>query len=561
MPRAYSYIRFSTPEQSKGHSLQRQMEAAKQYADKHGLELDEDLTYLDAGVSAYAAQNIDAGMLGSFMNAVQKKQIEKGSYLLVENLDRLSRQVAPLAASLLTQICYAGITIVTLNDQKVISQKVLEEDPSAFLMAILVFMRAHEESATKALRGLDNWERKRKAALATGKAMTAQCPAWLEVEGGKLVINEQRAAVVREIFALHLSGLGQEAIARLLIGRKEAVWGKGKRAAKHWRRSYVAAILANPAVIGDFTPHSCTKVTGKKASVREPKDTIHGYYPAVVSEEDFYRVQELHAGARLKGRKGSSEVQFLFSRLAVCPYCGSFWTRMSKGSKSRPSLVCSTAKNRAGCTYRAIPQEVLESAFVDAIVRGVPGRKSEVRVLEEKITALKAQVEVVDGELSNLLEVVKSGERKNDEVLIETGQGWQYLLIHEMQAIEGRKRGLEEEIQLLRRKLQTAKPELVQALVTDLKETLATDRQNYKRLNDILLRLCSRVEIDYNRERMTVFYNHTDRITVVPLPGYKKIVELDESETPTLADEEYTLAVLGRYEGKNEGASGSAGVM
>lgn len=557
MPRAYSYTRFSTATQKHGNSYARQTELAKRYAAKRGLELDETVFY-DEGVSGWNGAN-KGGALGAFLDGVKAGEIPKGSFLLVESLDRISRETPRRAAHRLEEICDEGITVVSLLDgEKEFTASMLDKVPMEFLLLIVGFMRAHDESQKKSERHLDNWQRKRKNALATGKAMTAQCPAWLEVEGDKLVINEQRAAVVREIYALHLGGLGQEAIARLLIGRKEPVWGKGKRAAKHWRRSYVAAILANPAVIGDFTPHKCTKVAGKKTSVREPKDTIHGYFPAVVSEEDFYRVQELHAGARLKGRKGSSEVQFLFSRLAVCPYCGSFWTRMSKGSKSRPSLVCSTAKNRAGCTYRAIPQEVLESAFVDAIVRGVPGRKSEVRVLEEKITALKAQVEVVDGELSNLLEVVKSGERKNDEVLIETGQGWQFLLIHEIQALEGRKRGLEEEIQLLRRKLQTAKPELVQALVTDLKETLENDRQNYKKLNDILLRLCSKIEIDYNRERMQVFYNHTDRFTVVPLPGYKKAVELDESETATLADEEYTLAVLGRYEGKNEGASGGA---
>jgi hypothetical protein len=39
-PRAYSYIRFSTPEQAKGASLERQTAAAKAWADRHGIELD-----------------------------------------------------------------------------------------------------------------------------------------------------------------------------------------------------------------------------------------------------------------------------------------------------------------------------------------------------------------------------------------------------------------------------------------------------------------------------------------------------------------------------------------
>jgi hypothetical protein len=40
-PKAYSYIRFSTPDQEKGDSLRRQEKDAEDYAKKHGLTLDE----------------------------------------------------------------------------------------------------------------------------------------------------------------------------------------------------------------------------------------------------------------------------------------------------------------------------------------------------------------------------------------------------------------------------------------------------------------------------------------------------------------------------------------
>ena len=38
-PRAYSYVRFSTPEQMRGDSFRRQTEAAERYAAAHGLDL------------------------------------------------------------------------------------------------------------------------------------------------------------------------------------------------------------------------------------------------------------------------------------------------------------------------------------------------------------------------------------------------------------------------------------------------------------------------------------------------------------------------------------------
>ena len=51
--KAYSYLRFSTPEQLKGDSQRRQLEAARAYALEQGLELDESLTFQDLGVSGF----------------------------------------------------------------------------------------------------------------------------------------------------------------------------------------------------------------------------------------------------------------------------------------------------------------------------------------------------------------------------------------------------------------------------------------------------------------------------------------------------------------------------
>ena len=90
-PKAYSYLRFSTPEQMQGDSFRRQTEAARQYAEDHGLDLDESLTFKDLGVSAFRGKNVVEGALGQFIAAVDSGKVKPGSYLLVENLDRLSR--------------------------------------------------------------------------------------------------------------------------------------------------------------------------------------------------------------------------------------------------------------------------------------------------------------------------------------------------------------------------------------------------------------------------------------------------------------------------------------
>ncbi len=49
-PKAYSYVRMSTPDQLHGDSLRRQLARTKKYADENGLEIVERID--DLGVSA-----------------------------------------------------------------------------------------------------------------------------------------------------------------------------------------------------------------------------------------------------------------------------------------------------------------------------------------------------------------------------------------------------------------------------------------------------------------------------------------------------------------------------
>ena len=76
-PKAYSYSRFSTPEQADGDSLRRQTEAARDYAARHNLALDEELTFHDPGMSAYHGLNAEAGALGRSSKLCGAKQFRR----------------------------------------------------------------------------------------------------------------------------------------------------------------------------------------------------------------------------------------------------------------------------------------------------------------------------------------------------------------------------------------------------------------------------------------------------------------------------------------------------
>ncbi|VXC04937.1 recombinase family protein [Massilia sp. 9I] len=115
-PIAYSYKRWSSAIQGKGHTEARQTELAEEYAVREGLILDTNRKMSDSGVSGYSGKNVKDGALGAFLKTIDEGQIAPGSFLLVEDVDRLSRLPIMEALAIFQRIIGVGITIVTLRD-------------------------------------------------------------------------------------------------------------------------------------------------------------------------------------------------------------------------------------------------------------------------------------------------------------------------------------------------------------------------------------------------------------------------------------------------------------
>lgn len=83
--RVYSYLRFSTDIQSRGDSIRRQTQLARDYRDTNGLELDESLTFHDLRVSAFKGANAATGKLGLFLKSFEQGKVKQGIYYYTSN--------------------------------------------------------------------------------------------------------------------------------------------------------------------------------------------------------------------------------------------------------------------------------------------------------------------------------------------------------------------------------------------------------------------------------------------------------------------------------------------
>jgi len=297
---AFSYVRFSSSEQSKGDSLRRQTALAEEYAQRHGLQLDRELTFRDLGISAFNGKNKTEGALAAFIKACKSGRVKPGSALLVESLDRLSReQVRKALRQLLELIDDHGIEVHTLADNRVYGPGTQTEE---LIISVIVMSRAHEESERKSQRVGSAWRNKKaSAANNPGIAITAKAPAWIHAEKGKpFQLIKKRAKTIGQIFAYSLNGLGAQLIAQYLNDKHQSFTDSGKG----WHKSYVEKILANPATYGAFQPHRRLP-DGKR---EKEGDLILDYFPAAIDFKTFKAVQEARK-SRYRKRKGKSDAK------------------------------------------------------------------------------------------------------------------------------------------------------------------------------------------------------------------------------------------------------------
>ncbi|AZO35466.1 MAG: recombinase family protein [Mesorhizobium sp.] len=405
-PLAYSYIRMSTDIQLRGDSLRRQEQASKRYAEQHDLQLVEDFKLEDIGVSAFKGANVSSGALGRFLELVRAGQIAKGSYLLVESLDRISRQQILDSVPIFFDIVKGGINVVTLADNHV--YRAGDTNVADVIYSVVVLGRAYEESKTKSIRVGAAWENKRKNAAS--RKLTKVCPAWLLLQEDRTGFDliPERVEVVRQIFQLADTGNGSFSIARRLNQSAIQTFTKSNG----WHESYVTKILNNRAVLGEFQPHRYDD-HGDRVPHGEP---VAGYFPKVIEEDQFHRVQASRRRRLVEGagRKGP-EYRNLFTKIAKCEYCGAPMRFVHKGRppKGSQALKCTNAVRGLGCESISWRYSDFETSFLyfvkeidlTATLRAA-AENSERASVEQQITAIEEKIRQLSAKRERIFDLL-----------------------------------------------------------------------------------------------------------------------------------------------------------
>jgi DNA invertase Pin-like site-specific DNA recombinase len=394
-PPVYSYGRFSDDPQSEGDSVRRQDDGAARWAQRNDKPLADHRRLFDKAASAYHGINRsdpERWALARFLAAVEAgdkaphdERVARGSYLVIENLDRLTREKPVIGMTLLLNLISNGIRVVVLTPMEVTYDA--DAGGMQLMFALMELCRAHGESARKD-DTISKWWQNRRERAQMREDVGGPLPGWLQrrESDGKVVPVPRRVGTLKRIFELVCQGWGPLRVCRAMVAEgREPFARQTKRKGKPgwepaWRAAYIRLIVTDRRVLGEQQFYS------RKPDRQPEGPPIPGYYPRVIERPRFDLAQVEMRKHAFKGSRERKHVN-AFKGMLHDALDGSAMMLM----KGRGELNYINVDGQLnGGTGRRFPRAVIEEAVLRELREISPAdlrlddRAGEADALEEQ---------------------------------------------------------------------------------------------------------------------------------------------------------------------------------
>lgn len=397
------YGRFSSKPQERGDSKRRQIEGARAYAAKEGYTVVAE--YFDEAVSGKDGLNLER----EFGRLIH--EASSGDTIFVEILDRIGRQNPFVLGKLIYDLISKGLTIITWTDRKTIDAttiNTLETQFSVFTGSAV----GHQENVRKIGRIREVTNQSLKDGVEGIQSPTLvkflpQCFEW-DILKKQIVLNEDKAAVIRRIFDEFNNGVGRTSICQRL--NKDGIptpykSGKQTIGTKRWMETSITKILKNESYAG----------------VLHVKNYSIQCIPVVIDKETFQKTQMLiHRHQNRKG-KLSGRINNLFPNIAKC-VCGASMKvnicPQRNGSKYY-MFRCEGAKLGVCEHKRMMNATTVELIFFSEYLGGSPENllSKESKELKERLKTVESLITKTNTAIDNLYNLVEEGDKGATERL------------------------------------------------------------------------------------------------------------------------------------------------
>ena len=301
------YARVSSGRQEQERTIASQLEALRAYATAHDHQIVAEGEFLDDG---FSGARLDRPALDQLRDGARAGNFEA---VLVLDPDRLSRKYA-YQVLILEELERFGVSVVFLEQPPL-------DDPSGRLLVQIQGAVAEYERAKIAERN----RRGRLYRLRQGEASVSAYPYGYRriprtaVEPAHLMIDEDKAAVVRQMFDWHVN----ERLSLRKIGQRlNALGVPTPRGGALWTAGNLLPIMRNAAYIGTWILNR-TRTTERGKELRPESEWITVAVPPIVSRVLFLESQRRHEeNKQFSPRRLKDEQRWLLRGLLRCALCG-----------------------------------------------------------------------------------------------------------------------------------------------------------------------------------------------------------------------------------------------
>ncbi|SBR45153.1 recombinase family protein [Halomonas sp. HL-93] len=491
--KAIAYVRYSSAVQGDGDSVERQISPLEAFERRFNVKVEE--IFKDEGVSSYSGDNIKKGRFSEILEKIENEEIKKGDFLVIESIDRISRQELNKTAKILQDILEKGIKIYTTIDERLYNYEDKERDLENYLMIGLIAKRSNDESETKSRRRKSAWDKAKQLAEDEGKIFSTSIntPYGLEIVDGKFKIIEEEAKEIRFI----IENLKYEGVSATI--RKLNEWSK-----RSWKPHHIGHFFHNQYIRGVY-----------RAQKRENKKKVHeryieNYYPPIVSETAFYEAREAMKKRETKKEYGNKAKGHLniFKNCIKCKECGSTMIFM-KNKNPRgvwySYYSCETKKEkRAGCEDQSLRAEYVIALFLAELEIRLQFKddvdEKDKLIYEIMRTEEKQEDKKLFNDKNNELQKKKAILKNLENTAEELAENAPTYIFKKMSIIEKEVEKLKDELN----KIEIKKIESLNIYSFDeLKELVYTEKGRLK-LNKFLKDRNIKVFVEYRRKERTV---------------------------------------------------------
>jgi DNA invertase Pin-like site-specific DNA recombinase len=522
---AATYYRMSTDKQE--DSIERQRSQVEPYAQKNGFRLVAE--YADPGI---AGDEFDSRP--GFQRLLKDAKAGKFRVILADELSRISRQeVIDFVTKVVYPLREAGVRLVTADLGPVAWDTVVD--------LILLTVRqgqSAEEPIKTSRRIITQMLQKARAGHYLGGPVPYGLALAPDLARGKtLVPDGRKAEVVRLVFDLYDRGHSLRSIAGELHQRGVAP----PRGGRGWTASAVRTILRQRKYVGDWTwnvqragkyhrvtggeiqrageaddqgkrrrraraGRPCGKRSGGHFGLNAPEDWVilPDTHEALISREQFARVQARLQSAKKVTTPHPDGGGFLLSRLLVCGHCGAFLLGHTQRGERLYCCGGYKAYGKDYCHRNQVREAPLVKAVLD-LVRKTFLDPDALAALRAEMTELeKARRSDVNlGKLRRTLAQLEADIRKGDGRLVTLPEDRLPGLVQELRRLEGERDAVRAELHRAENESLTADLDTqvaeAEGYLWKLQEAL--QQQDAPLLRQLLREMVSRIELRWTHRR------------------------------------------------------------